>query len=134
MSLEHIQPAGLFASQKFGFTQVVTSPPGKLVFLSGQVAFDENARVVGGADLGAQAEQALANLGRALESAGASPADVAFLRIYIANYEPSKLAVLGPLLPKFFGDKLPAQTLLGVQSLATPDLLIELEALAVVGG
>lgn len=133
MPLDHIQPEGLFASEQFGFTQVVTSPPGKLVFLSGQVAFDENAQVVGGSDLGAQAEQALSNLGRALEAAGATPADVAFLRIYIANYEPSKLAALGPLLPKFFGAKLPAQTLLGVQALATPALLIELEALAVVG-
>ena len=133
MPLEHIQPEGLFASEPLGFTQVVTSPPGKLVFVSGQVALDENAQVVGPGDLGAQAEQALANLGRALEAVGASPADVAFLRIYIANYDPSKLAVLGPLLPKFFGSKLPAQTLLGVQALATPDLLIELEALAVVG-
>jgi enamine deaminase RidA (YjgF/YER057c/UK114 family) len=132
VALEHIQPAGLFASERFGFTQVVTSPPGKLVFVSGQVAFDENAQVVGGDDLGAQAEQALANLGRALESAGAAAADVAFLRIYIANYDPSNLAVLGPLLPKFFGAKLPAQTLLGVQALAMPELLIELEALAVV--
>jgi enamine deaminase RidA (YjgF/YER057c/UK114 family) len=134
MPLEHIQPEGLFASEPLGFTQVVTSPPGKLVFVSGQVALDENAQVVGPGDLRAQAEQALANLGRALEAVGASPADVAFLRIYIANYDPSKLAVLGPLLPKFFGNKLPAQTLLGVQALATPDLLIELEALAVVGG
>ena len=133
MALEHIQPPGLFASGQFGFTQVVTSPPGKLVFVSGQVAFDENAQVVG-SDLAAQAQQALENLGRALAAAGASPADVAFLRIYIANYQPQHLAALGPLLPAFFGDSLPAQTLLGVQSLATPDLLIELEALAVVGG
>ena len=133
MTLEHLQPDGLFQSQQFGFTQVVTSPPGKLVFVSGQVGFDESAQVVGKGDLGAQAEQALANLGRALDAAGATAADVAFLRIYIANYDPSKLAALGPLLPKFFGEKLPAQTLLGVQSLATPDLLIELEALAIVG-
>ena len=75
VALEHIQPPGLFASGQFGFTQVVTSPPGKLVFVSGQVAFDENAQVVG-SDLAAQAQQALENLGRALAAAGASPADV----------------------------------------------------------
>ena len=38
MSLEHIQPKGLFKSEPLGFTQVVTSPPGKLVFISGHIA------------------------------------------------------------------------------------------------
>jgi hypothetical protein len=42
--IEHIQPEGLFPSARFGFTQVVTSPPGKLVFVSGQVRLERRRR------------------------------------------------------------------------------------------
>ena len=44
--IEHIQPEGLFPSARFGFTHVVTSPPGKLVFVSGQVAWDRDLSLV----------------------------------------------------------------------------------------
>jgi len=133
MPKEHIQPEEVFASQKFGYTQVVTSPPGKLIFLSGQVALDKNFQLVGKDDIGAQAGQALSNLGASLEAAGARPSDVTSLRIYVAQYQPADAAAVGPLLEKFFaGSPLPAQTLLGVQTLAMPDLRIEIEAMAVV--
>ncbi len=129
----HIQPPGLFASERFGFTQVVTSPPGRLIFVSGQVAWDENLQLVGGTDLAAQAEQALANLGAALRAADATPADLTSLRVYVVDYEPRHAGVLGPVLAKFLGDAPPpAQTLLGIQALAAPGLLIEIEAMAVV--
>ena len=133
MAKRHIQPEGLFPSKNFGFTQVVTSPPGTHVFISGQVAWNENFELVGGSDLAAQAEQALANLGLALTSAGASPADITMLRIYVAGYTPEHAIALSPLLSAFLdGSPPPAQTLLGVETLAAPDLLIEIEALAVV--
>jgi len=133
MPKRHIQPPELFGSEKLGFTQVVTSDPGTLVFVSGQTALDRDFRAVGGADLAAQAEQALANLADALSAAGASPADVTSLRIYVAGYEPAHAALLGPVLGRFFaGGPPPAQTLLGVQALAMPDLLIEIEATAVI--
>lgn len=133
MSKRHIQPPELFGSEKLGFSQVVTSAPGTLVFVSGQTALDRDFHTVGAGDLAAQAEQALANLGDALSAAGASPADVTSLRIYIAGYEPSHAALIGPSLGRFFsGGPPPAQTLLGVQTLAMPDLLIEIEATAVV--
>jgi enamine deaminase RidA (YjgF/YER057c/UK114 family) len=133
MAKQYIQPQGLFPSKNFGFTQVVTSPPGTQVFISGQVAWNENFELVGGSDMAAQAEQALANLELALTSAGASPADIASLRIYVAGYTPEHAVVLAPLLAAFFdGSPPPAQTLLGVESLAAPDILIEIEALAVI--
>ena len=52
---QFIQPNDTFESQRFGFTQVVTSPPGKLVFVSGQVALDRDLKLVGGGDVAAQA-------------------------------------------------------------------------------
>jgi enamine deaminase RidA (YjgF/YER057c/UK114 family) len=135
MPKRHIQPPELFGSEKLGFTQVVTSDPGTLVFVSGQTAMNREFRTVGGTDLAAQAEQALANLGDALSAAGASPADVTSLRVYVAGYEPAHAAVIGPIFGRFFSDgPPPAQTLLGVQTLAMPELLIEIEATAVIAG
>lgn len=131
--IEHIQPEGLFPSARFGFTQVVASSPGKLVFVSGQVAWDRELNLIGGDDLAAQAEQALENLRTALAAAGASPADVTALRVYIVDYQPADAAKLGAPFARFFeAAEPPASTWVGVQSLAAPGLRIEIEAQAVV--
>ena len=133
MPKQHLEPAELFESRRFGFTQVVTSTPGRQVFVSGQVAWDRARKLVGGSDLAAQAEQAFGNLGHALRAAGATPADVTLLRIYVVNYRPEHARALGAPLSRFLGDAPPpAQTLIGVQSLAVPEFLIEIEAFAVV--
>lgn len=127
-----VRPPELFASEPFGFHQAVVCPPGRLVFVSGQVAWDHEQRLVGGADVAAQARQALANLGHALEAAGASPADVAMLRVYVVDYEPRQAEALSARIREFFGDAaLPSSTWLGVQALAAPELLVEIEAVAV---
>ena len=133
MANEYLKPAGLFDADRFGFTQVVTSPPGKLVFVSGQTAWTEALEIAGGDDLEAQTRQALENLRLALAAAGAKPADVTQLRLYIVDYTPKDAAAIGPPLGEFFaGGKPSAQTLLGIQALASPGLRIEIEAVAVV--
>lgn len=132
MAKDYIQPKELFDGGRFGYSQVVKAPPGTHVFIAGQVAFDAQFQIVGAGDLGAQTEQALSNLAHALDAAGATRADVTMLRIYVAQYDPSQAAKVIPTIGAFFGDKPPAQTLLGVQSLATPEILIELEAVAVI--
>ena len=66
----YIQPGETFEAKRFGFTQVVTSPPGTLVFVSGQVGLDRELKLVGEGDVAAQAEQALANLGHSLAAPG----------------------------------------------------------------
>jgi enamine deaminase RidA (YjgF/YER057c/UK114 family) len=129
----HLQPKGLFESRRFAFTQVVTSPPGTLVFISGQTPWDERRRVVGGQDFAAQAAQAFGNLGLALAGAGAAPADVTMLRIYVKGLSVEHSRVLWPVIEGFFeGCEVPAQTMVGVETLANPAFLIEVEALAVV--
>jgi hypothetical protein len=75
---QHLSPAGLFSTRGLSFTQVVTSAPGKTLWVSGQTAWNADRKLVGGSDLGKQAEQALANLRTALEAAGATPRDVVF--------------------------------------------------------
>lgn len=128
---QYIQPSDTFDAKRFGFTQVVTSPPGKLVFVSGQVGLDRDLKLVGEGDVGAQAEQALKNLGSSLRAAGASPADVTMLRTYIVDYRVEYAAALEPHFARFFGGQPPASTRVGVQALAAPGLLIEIEAVAV---
>ena len=128
----HLQPDTLFDASHFGYTQLVTSEPGTLVFCSGQVALDQGGELVGDT-IAVQTEQALKNVGLALAAAGATPADLTHLRFYIPNYEPKYAQELGPVLNAFLdGTKPPAQTMIGVQALAIPGLLIEIEATAVI--
>lgn len=135
MSHEYIQPPELFAGAPLGFTQVVKSQPGQQLFISGQTGFDADFKLVGEGDLAAQAKQALDNLGHALRAGGATPADLTSLRVYIVDYQPQHATELGKPLAEFLGGAAPpAQTLLGIQSLAMPGMLIEIEATAVVGG
>jgi 2-iminobutanoate/2-iminopropanoate deaminase len=129
---QHISPPGLFSTRRLGFTHVVTSSPGTTVYISGQTAWDAERKIVGGTDFRLQAEQAFRNLRTALEAAGASPADVVFVRIYVVDYRPELAAVLSPMLEEFFAGGLPASTWVGVQSLAVPGFLVEIEATAVV--
>ena len=129
----HLSPAGLFSTRGLGFTHVVTSAPGITVYVSGQTAWSAERELVGGADLGLQTEAALGNLRTALAAAGAQPADVVSVRVYVVHYKPEYARVLGPLFDKFFsGGPPPASTWLGVTSLAVPGFLVEIEATAVI--
>jgi enamine deaminase RidA (YjgF/YER057c/UK114 family) len=132
---EHLSPPELFSTRGLGFTHVVTSAPGKTVHISGQTAWNAERKIVGGDDLGQQAQQALRNLRTALEAAGATPNDVVFTRVFLVNYRPEYAAVLSPLLEQFYaGGPPPGSTWLGVQALAVPGFLIEIEATAVIAG
>ena len=129
---EFIQPEDTFDAGRFGFTQVVTSPPGKLVFVSGQVSLDRDLKLIGDGDIAAQATQALTNLGSSLRAAGATPEDITMMRTYIVDYTPEYAAQLAAPFEAFFQGRPPASTRVGVQALAAPGLMIEIEAVAVV--
>ncbi len=129
---KRIQPPDLLESKNFGFTQVVTSPPGTMIFVSGQVGMDQKGKLAG-PDFETQADQAYANVVTALAAAGAKPEDVTFLKVHIVDYKPELGMKLGPIFNKYFSpDALPAQTMIGVAALIMPGLLIEIEAMAVV--
>ena len=130
---EHIAPDGVHDSRAWGYTHVVKTGPGRLVFVSGQVGVDPTGTKIGEGDLGEQTELALSNLRAALAGAGATPADVAMMRIYVVGLDNEKLRTVSPFLGKFFaGGEPSAQTMVGVQALALPALQIEIEAYAVV--
>jgi len=132
MAKEFINPEGLASPR--GYTQVVTAPGGKLVFVSGQVALDAAGKLVGPGDLRAQATKTYENLITALRAAGARPDDVLKMTVYVVNYKPEHLAVIREVRGRSFPreDRMPASTLVGVQALAFEGLLIEVEAIAVV--
>jgi enamine deaminase RidA (YjgF/YER057c/UK114 family) len=129
---EPINPESLFPSLKSGFSQGVVASGRRTLYVSGQVAWDSRKRLVGDGDLEAQARRAFENLATVLSAAGGSLADVVSLRLYLVDYRPEKAAVVGSLLRSYFtADAKPASTWLGVQALAHPGFLIEVEATAV---
>ena len=130
MALEHLKVDGLINAPTF--SQVVVAEGRRTVYISGQVAWDAEGGIVGQDDFAAQAKKAYENLAIALEAAGATIADVAKTNVYIVDYDPSLGRDLGATRRAVFGDgPPPASTLIGVQALALPDLLIEVEAIAV---
>ncbi len=132
MVTKYIQPKGLFDSQQYGFAHVAVSEGTKIINIAGQVAWDEDQNIVGKGDIKAQAIQALENIKTALHSAGAHLEDISSMRIYVVQYKPEYGLFIYEALESFFpAEKFPASTWIGVSALATPDFLIEIEAMAV---
>jgi enamine deaminase RidA (YjgF/YER057c/UK114 family) len=130
MTLELINPEELPTPTTY--TQVVAATGGRLVFVAGQVADDAAGNLVGPGDLAAQARQVFANVGRSLAAAGAGPEQVAKITIYVVHHRPEFLPDISEARTAVFGDHKPADTLVGVEALAEPGYLIEVEGIAVV--
>lgn len=115
-----------------GYSQVVTVPAGQqLVFVAGQVALDSAGRLVGAGDVRAQTVQVFENLGRALQAAGARFADVVKLTYYVLDA--SQVGVVREVRDRYVHAAAPpASTLVEVRRLFRDDLLLEVEAVAVV--
>jgi enamine deaminase RidA (YjgF/YER057c/UK114 family) len=119
--VDYIDPAG-------GFTQVVaTTHAGvKTIFVSGQVGRGDT--------LQEHAESAFAGVVRRLEQAGATPADVVKIRIFVKDFEPAQYPVIAEARLAAFPepDQWPASTMVGVRELFAESLRVEIEAIAVV--
>jgi 2-iminobutanoate/2-iminopropanoate deaminase len=103
---------------------------GDLLFVSGCVPVDSEGKLVGGGDVVAQTRQALENLGRVLEAAGVTFADVAKVTVYLTDVDDRPR--INPVRREFFGETRPASTLVEVSRLAIPGAKVEIEAVAVV--
>jgi enamine deaminase RidA (YjgF/YER057c/UK114 family) len=101
------------------------------VFIAGQEPEDADGNLVGPGDLAAQARQVFANLGRALAAGGARPGQVAKITIYVVHHRPEHLPVIEQARIGLFGAHKPADTVVGVETLAGPGYLIEVDAIAV---
>jgi len=130
MSLERPQPAALPVTR---YAQVVVARGSRLIFVSGQVSVDDRGQVVAPGDFAGQVRQAHVNLVAALSAAGATTGDIAKLTTYVVGYRPELLEAIRDARASVLGSvDSPASTLVGVEALASPDYLIEVEAYAVV--
>ncbi|MBD5787926.1 RidA family protein [Cellulosimicrobium terreum] len=133
MSVRLLNPPAL--PQPEVYAQVSVAEGSRLVFVSGQVARDADGNPVGNGDLAAQAEQAYANVHAAVTAAGGSFADIAKLTVYVVDWERAKMAQLAEgavrASQRLGFDLVRPITLLGVAALGESDLLIEVEAVAV---
>ena len=133
MTRETCNPETLFNSVEYGFSQIAIATPGKMVFISGQVAWDENLNLVGKDNLEEQTQKAIDNLTLAIEAAGGTIENIMMLRIYLVDYQQADGAVISSVLRRNCGNKNPpASTWLNVKGLANPDFLIEIEAQAII--
>lgn len=134
MAITLVNPDGLPKPEVYRQMSIATGS--KLVFLAGQVARDADGRRVGEGDFAAQVEQCYLNIGTALAGIGGSFDDVAKLTIYVVNWTPDKMPLLGEgvarAAAKLGVDPVKPITLLGVAALGEPDLLVEVEATAII--
>ena len=133
MIKEHLNPAELPNwSESFSQIVAVRSGAAQTIYLSGQVSVDAANNVIGHGDLRLQTQVVLQNLSKALAAAGATPSDVVRLGIYVKDYKADQAAIISSALRNTFDAKrMPTSTWLGVSSLALDELLIEIEATAV---
>lgn len=103
---------------------------GDLLFISGCVPVDTEGSLVGGEDVVAQAERVFEQIGAVLDAAGAGPADVVKVTVFLTDIDARPL--VNPVRQRFFGDARPASTLVEVSRLAVPGARIEVEAVALV--
>jgi enamine deaminase RidA (YjgF/YER057c/UK114 family) len=118
-----------------GLTQIVKTTGGSTLHLSGQGAYDVNHRLVGGSDYYAQAKQAFLNVVTALASEGATFADVVKATYYVVRITPEALDGFVRAMNEVLGDAAgqpPASTMVGVDSLAYGEMLVEIDVTAVV--
>jgi enamine deaminase RidA (YjgF/YER057c/UK114 family) len=110
------------------YSQVVSAAPGRLVWIAGQVGWNKEGIVA--PDLEEQTRQTFRNLEFCLRAAGCSMSNVVDLTVYVL--EPSAVGVTHKVRKEFFSVDPPASTSLVVAALARPDLLVEVQAFAVV--
>lgn len=133
MKRETKNPKELFNSTQYGFSQISISHPGKLVFISGQVAWDDSLNIIGENDLRIQTQKSLDNLKIAIESVGGTLENIMMLRIYKVNYKPDDGPIINSILKETFGTQNPpASTWVSVKGLANEGFMIEIEAQAVI--
>jgi enamine deaminase RidA (YjgF/YER057c/UK114 family) len=130
MSPITINPAELHDPTPFGYSHSVRISGGTdVVFVAGQYASARDGSVVS-ADFGEQLQQALHNVAVAVGAHGLDLSDVVQLRTYVVNLDFDKLGAITGAVQAIWGDRPPTNTLIGVAALATPELVVEIEAVA----
>jgi len=113
------------------FSQAVVAPAqGRMVFISGMTARDTDGRVVGPGDIDKQTRQVCENLKRAMSAAGGTLDDVVRVDVFVRNIE--HFDAIHRVRREYFTAVAPASTMLEISKMVSPDMLIEINAIAVV--
>jgi reactive intermediate/imine deaminase len=117
-------------SAPFGYSHVVDSPVDRIVYISGQVPLDSDGQLVGEGDFEAQARQVFENLTRALQAAGVVWSDVVKLNYFLTDV--TQITAVRTIRDEYVDTKRPpASTLVQVNGLFRPEVMVEIEAVAV---
>ena len=118
-------------AQARGYSQAVVTEGGRVIWLAGQVAGEDSAGRSLAADFDGQVREVFARLGRTLEEAGGRLSDMVTMTVFITD------ARLGDrftaLRREIFGDNFPASALITIAGLARPEMLVEVQGIAVIG-
>lgn len=133
MPVEMTDPATLAAP--VGYHHVAVGTGTRTAYLAGQIAHAADGTLVGDGDLAAQIEQVYVNVAAALEAVGGTFADITKLTMYVVDWQPEKIAAVGQGIrraaKRLAVDTSKAMTLIGVGALVEPDLLVEVDVVAV---
>jgi enamine deaminase RidA (YjgF/YER057c/UK114 family) len=125
-SITRLNPSTLPDASKEGYSQISIVKPGRMAYISGQVAWRPNGEAVPDS-LSEQMRLVSANAKAALSAIGAVARDIVIARIYVVNLTPERLEeIMPPFLATFEGAQ-PCVTGVGVQALAGPELQVEME-------
>jgi reactive intermediate/imine deaminase len=113
-----------------GYSRAVRA--GDNIYVSGTIAVDESGGIAGPGDAAIQTRQCLRNIESVLRSAGATLSDIVRTRVYVVNIDDWE--DIGRVHGEFFGEILPATTMVEVSRLIAPEILVEIEADACVDG
>lgn len=125
-SILRLNPPTLPDAGAMGYSQISVVAPGRMAYISGQVAWRADGSPPPD-DLVAQMRIVAANARAALEAVGATPAHIVIARCFMTDLTPERLETLMPALIEFFDGAQPCVTGVGVAALAAPDLQVELE-------
>ena len=126
--LKRINPAGVHPPN--GYTHIIEVQPGRIAYISGQVAIDSTGKIVGEGDIVAQTRQVFENLKSALAELGVGFDAVVKLNYYAVDV--SRLAEIRALRDEYLQSSPPASTFVVVRGLVRPELLIEVEAVVAI--
>ena len=126
MTITRLNPETLPDAGAVGYSQISVTEPGRLAFISGQVAWTREGSATPGT-LAEQAQLVTANARAALDAIGAGGRDIVMARAYLVDLTPDRQAQVMPALLDLFDGAQPSLTGVAVASLAAPDLQLELE-------
>lgn len=129
MSIKRINPASLYDGTATGMSQATIDTDTGLIFISGQVDWDTDFQT-NNHDMKTQTANAAKHLITVLEAANSSVENILQLRVYVRGEVADHMEDIVPIIASTLGTSHPALTGIGVASLASPETLIEIEAVA----